>query len=467
MNSFGDVSSTESGAAFFGGNMHVRQSKKKSEYRYSNTHGMIGGMAFATHYPHFNKASIITSKTTASKSNAAFKPSTVATFTHEGNVGVGVTQPASRIHVQGEGNKRLLNTNHWGDMSACATGIGLFAGNAYATTESNQALFRFANSHSGIGAVGMATNYPEWNQASFISSGTTSSQAKKSFKPQVIATFTHKGLFGVGTSRPTSKLSVKSSKRQLSVNDWVDVSSQGSAGFIGMNAHMVMRSSKRFFAFSNTAKNIGAIGVATNFPLINQFSIVTSKSPASKKGSLFKPQTIATFTQTKKVGFGTDTPQAKVDIRHPTGRQFSANKYADVSANDALQGFFGGNAYATGREFAFANTHNVVGAIGMATHYPQPGTASIIASPKEALAKTGASFKPVVLASFSQDGSMKVTKNVVVKGDLRVYGRVLNGDDNTELDLMAAQEALVKENMALQERLTRMETMMSTMMASK
>jgi len=32
---------------------------------------------------------------------------------------------------------------------------------------------------------------------------------------------------------------------------------------------------------------------------------------------------------------------------------------------------------------------------------------------------------------------------------------------------MAAQEALVKENMALQERLTRMETMMSTMMASK
>lgn len=445
--------------------MHVRSQKEKNEFRYSNTHAQIGAIGFATHFPHFNKASIVSSKTKASKSDGAFTPEPVATFTGDGNVGIGLTKPASRLHIQGGGNSRLLNVNHWSDVSACATGIGLFAGNAYVTTESNKALFRYANSHSGIGAVGLAVNYPEWNQASFVSSGTTASSGKKEFKPKTIATFTHDGRLGIGTTRPKSVVSIKSHARQMSVNDWVDVSSAGSAGFVGMNAHMIMRGSKRFFAYSNTAKTIGAIGVATNYPLINQLSIVSSKDTASNKGSLFKPQTIATFTQKGLSGFGTDSPNSKVDVRNAKGRQISANKYAEMSANEALQGFFGGNGYAAGREFSFSNTHNVVGAIGLATHYPKPGQASIISSGKE-LAKKGAAFKPVVLASFLADGSMSVSKNVVIKGDLKVSGRMLNGDD-TELDLVAAQEALLKENMRLHERLTKMESMMATLMESK
>lgn len=350
-------------------------------------------------------------------------------------------------------------------MSACSTGIGLFAGNAYVTTESNSALFRYSNSHSAIGAIGLAMHYPSWNKASFITSGTKNARGKKAFKPKTIATFTHKGLVGVGTTRPKSLLAVKSKERALSVNDWIDISSQGSAGFIGMNAHMVMRASKRLFSFSNTAKSMGAIGVATNFPLLNQLSIVSSKESSSNKGTLFKPHAIATFTHKGLSGFGTDAPKSKVDVRNPAGRQISANKYADVSANDQLQGFFAGNGYAVGREFQFSNTHNILGAIGLATHYPKPGEASIISS-GDVQPKAGKPFKPVVLAHFTKDGSLKVKKNLVVTGDLVVSGRMLNGDD-TQLDLMAAQEALLKENLALRERMTQMETMMASMMSTR
>jgi len=336
-----------------------------------------------------------------------------------------------------------------------------FAGNAYVTTEGNEAQFRFSNSHSGMGAMAFAVNYPEWNTASVITSGTSSAESKKSFKPKVIATFNKDGFMGVGTSTPVSVLDVRSDVRQLSVNDWIDVSSQGSAGFIGLNAHMVLKDSKRFFAFSNSAPNMGAIGIATNFPLINQLSVVTSPEAGSSKGTLFKPESIATFTQTGRVGFGTDAPKPKVDVRHATDRQISANNYVDVSANEQLQGFFGGNGYAVGQGFNFANTNQVAGAIGFATHYPKPGEAAIISSGQEQ-PKAGASFKPMVLAQFKEDGSLELVKDLVVTGDLKVKGRMMYGDDD-EYDMMAAQEALVRENTAMRERLTRMESMMAMM----
>ena len=85
------------------------------------------------------------------------------------------------------------------------------------------------------------------------------------FTPKPIATFTHRGFMGIGTTDPKSALAVTAAGRQISVDSWLDVSSQGSAGFIGLNAHMIKKGNKRFFAFSNTAKDLGAIGMATNF----------------------------------------------------------------------------------------------------------------------------------------------------------------------------------------------------------
>lgn len=55
----------------------------------------------------------------------------------------------------------------------------------------------------------------------------------------------------------------------------------------------------------------------------------------------------------------------------------------------------------------------------------------------------------------------------MIKGDLKVSGRVLNGDDSREYDFMAAHETLVKENMALRDRMAKMEAMMLSMSMAK
>jgi len=465
VNNWADVSASPSGASIFAGNMHVLkvQGKKEDEFRFSNDHGEMGGIGFAANYPHYNKASIVSSKAKASKKDQSFVPETLVTFTGTGDVGVGVTNPASKLHVQAAGNSRLINANHWLDASACASGVALVAGNSYVSTVADKMQFRFANSHGSIRAIGLAFNYPAWNKASVISSGSTQAEASKEFKPLVIQTYTSDGKVGVGTDSPTARLSVASPDRQLSVNDWLDVSSQGTVGFIGMNAHLAMKGTQTDFMFSNTGKDVGAIGMATNFPVANQLSIVASPEKVSKMGTVFKPNAIATFTAAG-VGVGTTTPISQLDVQHKTNRQVSANKFADVSANDLSQGFFGGNGYTVGSQYTIANSHPSIGAVGLATHYPTANSASIVSS-GSAGGKAGESFKPKVLAEFKPDGSLEVGKDLIVKGDLRVTGRMLSADDDSQqYDMLAAHEALVNENMQLQERMQRMEQTMATMM---
>merc|ERR1712196_499546 len=98
---------------------------------------------------------------------------------------------------------------------------------------------------------------------------------------------------------------------------------------------------KKTFVFSNTHDSIGATGIAT------------SKASASTKGANFKPQIVATFTNEGSVGLGNPNPKSRLAVDHKTSRQISANQYADVSANDASQGFFGGNGYTAGNQFAY------------------------------------------------------------------------------------------------------------------
>ncbi|MBL8424264.1 MAG: tail fiber domain-containing protein [Candidatus Accumulibacter phosphatis] len=68
--------------------------------------------------------------------------------------------------------------------------------------------FRYASQHDNIGAIGLAVNYPNWNNLSIISSGTTSSKESEDFTPKVLALFTHDGNVGIGTSDPKSTLEV-------------------------------------------------------------------------------------------------------------------------------------------------------------------------------------------------------------------------------------------------------------------
>merc|ERR1711865_882492 len=139
----------------FAGNMHVLkvQGKKEDEFRFSNDHGEMGAIGFAANYPHYNKASIVSSKAKASKKDQSFVPETLVTFTGTGDVGVGVTNPASKLHVQATGNSRLINANHWLDASACASGVALVGGNSYVSTvadkfpQTNLRMFRQMTCH--------------------------------------------------------------------------------------------------------------------------------------------------------------------------------------------------------------------------------------------------------------------------------------------------------------------------------
>lgn len=125
----------------------------------------------------------------------------------DGKVGIGTKEPNSALSISAN-DKRQISTTRWADLSANSSGWGLFAGNAYVTYDGANH-FNYANSHEQIGALGFAVNYPDWNKASVISSGTTSATAGASFQPLTIATFTHDGKVGIGTTDPQRPLHVR------------------------------------------------------------------------------------------------------------------------------------------------------------------------------------------------------------------------------------------------------------------
>jgi len=123
-----------------------------------------------------------------------------------GSVGIGTSEPRSALDISAM-TKRQISTNRWADMSASPSGYGLFAGNAHLSHDTKPH-FKYASQHDNIGAIGLAVNYPNWNNLSIISSGTTSSKESEDFTPKVLALFTHDGKVGIGTETPKGKLEV-------------------------------------------------------------------------------------------------------------------------------------------------------------------------------------------------------------------------------------------------------------------
>jgi len=93
-----DVSGADGGYGLLGGNMYLN--KSPTAFKYSVTHASIGAMGFVVNYP-WNTASIITSGTTSSTAGVEFTPVSIATFRYDGNVGIGTTSPAQKLHVAG------------------------------------------------------------------------------------------------------------------------------------------------------------------------------------------------------------------------------------------------------------------------------------------------------------------------------------------------------------------------------
>lgn len=126
-----------------------------------------------------------------------------------GNFGMGIgSTPWARITSVTAGTERQIAANSWADMSSDAAGYGFFGGNMYTGQSDNS--WRYANSHGSIGGIGFAVNYPGWNKASVITSGTTSSTAGSSFSPNTIATFKYDGNVGIGNTDPGYRLTVSS-----------------------------------------------------------------------------------------------------------------------------------------------------------------------------------------------------------------------------------------------------------------
>jgi hypothetical protein len=120
-------------------------------------------------------------------------------------LGVGITTPEATLDVRAQ-TGRQASAGRWADLSGSAGGYGLFGGNMY--QEYSPVAFKYSQTHPTIGAMGFAVNYPSWNQASVVTSGTTNSTGGQSFTPTAIATFTSSGNVGIGTNTPNQKLVV-------------------------------------------------------------------------------------------------------------------------------------------------------------------------------------------------------------------------------------------------------------------
>jgi len=134
-----------------------------------------------------------------------------------GKVGIGTMSPGAGLDVITTDTGRQLKTYDWADMSSSASGYGLFGGNMY--QDWSPAAFKYSNTHGSIGAMGFAVNYPAWNKASVITSGTTSSTADTSFTPIAIVTFQYDGNVGIRTMNPEQTLDIEGTAQLRRVAD--------------------------------------------------------------------------------------------------------------------------------------------------------------------------------------------------------------------------------------------------------
>jgi hypothetical protein len=164
-------------------------------------------------------------------SSGSWTANRIAIDNGTGNVGIGTASPVSLLSVgiNGTTTGRQLALASWSDLSSSGGGYGLLGGNAYLNSNTNA--FTYANTHASIGAVGFATNYPNWNQASIITSGTTTSTAGSAFTPLTVATFRSDGNVGIGTTSPVYKLDVTGNIRTTG-----NVYAAGGTGAVGISA---------------------------------------------------------------------------------------------------------------------------------------------------------------------------------------------------------------------------------------
>ena len=116
------------------------------------------------------------------------------------------TTPDANLEITPSNTGRQFHLGDWFDVGESTGGHGGILGNA--RLDRNPSAFKYSNTHASIGAVGFMVNYPAWNKASVITSGTTASTAGNTFTPTRIATFLHTGRVGSNTDIPARRLDI-------------------------------------------------------------------------------------------------------------------------------------------------------------------------------------------------------------------------------------------------------------------
>jgi hypothetical protein len=121
---------------------------------------------------------------------------------------------------------------------------------------------------------------------------------------------------GIGTDAPENKLHVGNG--YLRVKGYAEMSSNGSGwGLFAGNAYLddgVAPSWLQTFKYAGTHVTIGAIGFAVNYPAWNYAGIVRSPGVGSTKDETFTPVSVLTVTPSNYVGIGTTEPSRMLEV---------------------------------------------------------------------------------------------------------------------------------------------------------
>jgi hypothetical protein len=217
-------------------------------------------------------------------------------------VGIGTASPNALLTVGSNGavTSRQITAGVWTDLSSAGNASGLLGGNMY--LQSANYSFIYANTDGSIGAVGFATNYPTYNQASVITSGTTSSTAGNTFTPATIATFNYNGNVGIGTSAPDALLSLDGQAAHT-----IDVIRETTASTAGNNLTVQAGGA----VLSGTNLNGGTLNLTSGISTGTGTSGINFKVyEAGSSGTTDNSATIAmVLTGTGTVGIGTTSPR--------------------------------------------------------------------------------------------------------------------------------------------------------------
>ena len=200
-----DLSGVAGGEGSFATNAYFNNTD--NALHYSNSHSTIGASGFTVNYPAWNEAGIFVNGG-GSTAGASFTPHWVATFTSSGNVGIGTTNPAQTLDVNGIAMFRSSIYNdpfRTSPISGWYTDLthNLYYNSGWRSLEGGP------GSHIAIGGGSNKNSFMEFD----VSPSSTSTTANSLVTLSPAMYLNNAGYVGIGTTSPLQKLDVNGNIR--------------------------------------------------------------------------------------------------------------------------------------------------------------------------------------------------------------------------------------------------------------